>query len=132
MKHVFASALLLLTILSCGSQNSLIRERERDVLKGLRQLTFGGENAEGYFSFDESRFVFQRTFAERGDSCDQIYLYDLASGKSRRVSNGNGRTTCAYFLPGDSLVLYATTHLASDNCPPEPDRSKGYTWALYP
>jgi Tol biopolymer transport system component len=59
-------------------------------------------------------------------------MYNLGSGEERRISTGFGRTTCAYFLPGDSLVLYASTHLADSACPPPPDRSQGYVWALYP
>lgn len=112
--------------------DSLVADGEAPYLSNIKQLTFGGENAEGYFSFDEQRFVFQRTFPEEGDSCDQIYIYDLATGKTSLVSTGLGRTTCAYFLPGDSLVLYASTHLADSSCPPPPDHSQGYVWALYP
>lgn len=111
---------------------SLILPEERPFLSNLRQLTFGGENAEGYFSFDERKFVFQRTHPNEGDSCDQIYMYDLATGRQKRISTGYGRTTCSYFLPGDTLILYASTHLADSACPPPPDFSKGYTWALYP
>jgi Tol biopolymer transport system component len=48
------------------------------------------------------------------------------------VSSGKGRTTCGYFLPGDTTILYASTHLAGPECPPLPDFSQGYTWAVYP
>jgi TolB protein len=143
MRSFIITALAALALLSCTSRdgavrttttsNPLVRAGEERTLRNLRQLTFGGENAEGYFSFDETRFVFQRTWPEKGDNCDQIYLYDLRSGGiTRRVSTGLGRTTCAYFLPGDSLVLYATTHRAEEACPPLPDHSKGYVWPLYP
>jgi Tol biopolymer transport system component len=110
----------------------MIHPQERPFLSNIRQLTSGGENAEGYFSFDETKFVYQRTNRELGDSCDQIYTYDLATGRQRRVSTGYGRTTCSYFLPGDSLILYASTHLADTACPPPPDHSMGYVWPLYP
>jgi TolB protein len=59
-------------------------------------------------------------------------MYDLASHSERRISTGFGRTTCSYFLPGDSLILYASTHLADTACPPPPDFSQGYVWALFP
>ncbi|MDC0670501.1 TolB family protein [Nannocystis radixulma] len=98
--------------------------------KSLKQLTFGGENAEAYFSFDEKRLVFQST--RDGAACDQIYTLDLADKTAKRVSSGKGRTTCAYFLPGDQRILYASTHAAADDCLPAPDRSKGYVWKLYP
>jgi hypothetical protein len=95
----------------------------------LRQLTNGGENAEAYFSFDEQRLVFQST--RDGAACDQIYT--LTSPTARRSgSSGKGRTTCAYFLPKDQRILYASTHAAADDCLPEPDRSRGYVWKLYP
>jgi Tol biopolymer transport system component len=47
------------------------------------------------------------------------------------VSTGNGRTTCSYFLPGDERIIYSSTHLTNQECPPPPDRSKGYVWQLY-
>lgn len=132
--RAFLSTLTLalpLLVPGCSSSDTLVLPEERRFLSNLRQLTFGGENAEGYFSFDERRFVYQRTHPEDGEKCDQIYTYDLASGYQRRVSTGLGRTTCAYYLPGDSLVLYASTHLADDACPPTPDYSLGYVWPLY-
>ncbi|MEN8185443.1 MAG: hypothetical protein ABFS46_23245, partial [Myxococcota bacterium] len=49
----------------------------------------------------------------------------------RRVSSGKGRTTCAYFMPGDERVLFASTHAADEGCLPPPDRSHGYVWKLY-
>ncbi len=98
-------------------------------LKNLRMLSDAGQNAEAYFSFDESRLIYQ---AKTGDmQCDQIYSLDLASGESHRISNGQGATTCAYYLPGDERVVYASTHGAGPECPPEPDRSQGYVWQLY-
>jgi Tol biopolymer transport system component len=96
----------------------------------IRQLTFGGENAEGYFSFDERRLIFQST--RDTFHCDQQYILDLSTGAVRLVSTGLGRTTCGYFLPGDSLILYASTHLSGPACPPAPDQSHGYTWRVAP
>jgi len=96
----------------------------------LRQLTNGGENAEAYFSFDEQRLVFQST--RDGAACDQIYTLNVADGQVALASTGKGRTTCAYFLPKDERILYASTHKAADDCLPPPDRSRGYVWKLYP
>ena len=95
----------------------------------LTMLTNGGENAEAYFSFDESRLIFQST--RDGMKCDQIFTMGLDGSGQTRVSSGKGRTTCAYFLPGDDKVLYASTHAANDGCLPPPDRSLGYVWMLY-
>ncbi len=98
--------------------------------RNVKQLTFGGENAEAYFSFDNKWLSFQTT--RDGVECDQIFVMGTDGSKLRRVSSGKGRTTCAYFMPGGKKVLYASTHLGGDACPPKPDFSKGYVWALYP
>jgi hypothetical protein len=58
-------------------------------------------------------------------------VVDLASGASRRVSNGKGRVSCGYFTDGGRRVLYASTHLADAACPPPADYSKGYVWPMY-
>jgi Tol biopolymer transport system component len=96
-------------------------------LKELRQLTTKGENAEAYWSFDGKQLIFQ---AHQGEGCDQIYRMPLGQMPSL-VSTGKGATTCAYFLPGDKQIIYASTHLGGDACPPKPDHSQGYVWALY-
>jgi Tol biopolymer transport system component len=96
----------------------------------LRQLTFGGENAEGYFSFGEKSLVFQST--REPFRCDQIFTLDLATLSTRLVSPGTGRTTCAYYLPGDTTAIFASTHGAGPECPPPPDYSQGYVWAISP
>jgi len=107
--------------------DSLIRPGEKH-FRRLWQLTNGGENAEAYFSFDGQSLIFQAT--PRGAGCDQIYTMAAEGGPSTLVSTGKGRCTCAYFLPGDDEVLFASTHATSEGCPPPPDRSKGYVWAL--
>ncbi|KIG16828.1 tolB protein precursor protein [Enhygromyxa salina] len=95
----------------------------------LRQLTFGGENAEAYLSFAGDQLIFQST--RDGLSCDQIFTMQIDGSDPRMISSGKGRTTCAYFLPGDDKVIYASTHAAADDCLANPDRSKGYVWKLY-
>jgi len=95
----------------------------------LRQLTFGGENAEAYLSFAEDQLIFQST--RDGLGCDQIFTMSIDGSNVQMVSSGKGRTTCSYFLPGDQKILYASTHAAADDCLPPPDRSKGYVWKLY-
>ena len=92
--------------------------------------TFGGENAEAYWSPDGKSLIMQSK--REGMACDQIYIVDVESGAAQRVSTGAGRTTCSYFIPGTQRILYASTHGAGPECPPEPDFSKGYVWALYP
>lgn len=107
---------------------ALIRPGEKH-FTSLKMLTNGGENAEAYWSWGGDALVYQST--PRGGGCDQIFTIDLRTGAQELVSTGKGRTTCSYFLPGDREILYASTHLASPECPPPPDMSHGYTWAIY-
>lgn len=98
-------------------------------LGNVKQLTNGGENAEAYWSPDGKRLIFQST---RGDQkCDQEFIMNADGSDQHMVSTGKGRTTCGYFLPDGKHILYASTHLAGDACPPTADRSKGYVWAVY-
>lgn len=99
-------------------------------LRNITQLTFGGENAEAYFSEDGRRLIFQSTRDGRG--CDQIYTMNLDGSNVRMVSTGTGRTTCGYFFPNLGRLLYSSTHLGSKDCPTRPDFSQGYVWAIYP
>lgn len=114
---------------SAVAQDSLIRAGE-DHFAHLWQLTFGGQNAEAYWSADGTRLIFQAMAGEA--KCDQQYEYDLATGEVTRISNGTGRTTCGYFYDDDRRVLFASTQAGGEACPPDPDMSHGYTWALYP
>jgi Tol biopolymer transport system component len=100
-------------------------------LKDIRQLTFGGENAEAYFSPDGKKLIYQST-VERG-GCDQQYIVDLTTGETKLVSSGKGRTTCGYFsYPAGDRIIYASTEAGDPGCPPPPDRSRGYIWGVYP
>ncbi len=98
-------------------------------LQNVRQLTFGGENAEAYFSHDDRQIIFQSHQGE--DRCDQIYTMAADGSGKRMVSTGAGKTTCGYFYPGQKRILYASTHAAGAECPPPPDYSRGYVWAMY-
>ncbi|MBI3666028.1 MAG: PD40 domain-containing protein [Acidobacteria bacterium] len=104
--------------------------QESPYLANIRQLTFGGQNAESYFSPDGKRLIFQST--RDGAKCDQIYIMNTDGSGVRMVSTGKGRTTCGYFLPDNKHILYASTHETGAECPPSPDRSRGYVWAVYP
>jgi TolB protein len=102
--------------------------RERR-LAGLRQLTFGGQNAEAYWDWTGTRLVFQSTRPPFG--CDQIFTMRADGSDVRLVSTGWGRTTCGFFFPEGRRLLYASTHHAGRACPPPPDRSQGYVWPLH-
>jgi Tol biopolymer transport system component len=99
-------------------------------LRNLRMLTRLGENAEAYFSADGTKLIFQGTRPGES-SCDQIYTMNIDGSDVRRVSTGEGRTTCGFYFPRGDRILYSSTHLESAECPPPPDYSRGYVWALY-
>jgi Tol biopolymer transport system component len=98
-------------------------------LRNLRQLTFGGNNAEAYFSPDGTRLIFQRQDSV-GTGCDQQYVMNTDGSGLQRVSNGRGRTTCGYFYDGGRRILYSSTFEDAPGCPAPPDRSQGYVWPL--
>lgn len=121
-----------------ASSDSMIYPEEKH-FKSLRKLTSGGDNAEAYWSFDDSLLVFQVTNPKWDLECDQIYYFnwredDIIENEPSLVSTGFGRTTCSYFLPGDSTIVYASTHLADSACPPVPQRREDgkYVWPIYP
>jgi len=98
-------------------------------LRNIRQLTFEGNNAESYFSRSGKQLIFQRQ--EKADSaCDQQYIMNIDGSGLRRISNGQGRTTCGYFYDDDRRVLYSSTFRNSPDCPAPPDRSHGYVWPI--
>ncbi len=99
-------------------------------LDNIKQLTFGGQNAEAYWAPDGKRLIFQSTRDKL--ECDQIFVMNADGSDQHMVSNGKGRTTCGYFLADNQHILYGSTHEAADACPPSADRSKGYVWAVYP
>jgi len=99
-------------------------------LRNVRQLTFGGQNAEAYFSADGQKLIFQST--RDNLQCDQMFTMNVDGSNVHMVSNGKGKTTCGYFYPDGKTILYSSTYLADAQCPPRPDYSKGYTWAVYP
>lgn len=141
------SACLLISL--CCSLNLFSQEKgeqtkhykEERHLKNVQQLTYGGDNAEAYWSFDNKSLVFQSNNPGWGLSCDQIFVTKAKETKADKngvrqtpdmVSTGKGRTTCSYYMPGNKSVLYASTHLATDACPPEVPKNGKYVWMLYP
>jgi Tol biopolymer transport system component len=112
-----------------AEEKSLLLPQEKR-LKNIKQLTFGGKNAEAYFSFDGAKLIFQST--REGYSCDQIFIMNIDGSDVRRVSTGQGQTTCAYFFPGDRKILYSSTHPTGPDCPPVPPREKRFIWPLHP
>ena len=114
---------------AAGATPAPLDSRERH-FASLRQLTFGGQNAEAYWDWTGTRLVFQST--RPPFHCDQIFTMREDGTDVRLVSSGAGRTTCAFFFPDGRRLIYASTHLGGAACPPPPDRSQGYVWPLYP
>lgn len=142
--------ILILSFLSCNvnnksltySENSsntiadTLKYSEEKHLKNIKQLTFGGDNAEAYFSFNDKFITFQATNLKWNTSCDQIFYMPIDGkfdgNRPPLVSTGNGRTTCSYFMPGDKQIVFASTHLANSQCPETPRVVNGkYVWAVY-
>ena len=144
MKFKYIIYLLLFVVLATpvfaqyATQDSVHFAGEK-YFKNIRQLTFGGDNAEAYWSYDGKSIVFQKTNPKEGIFCDQIFVAkvpvtDAQKFTPKMIGTGKGRSTCAYFLPDGKHIIYASTHLGADTCPPVPDRSKygnKYIWPLY-
>ncbi len=118
-----------------ASVDSLIYPEEKH-FKSIHQVTFGGDNAEAYWSFDDKQIVFQSNYKNWGVECDQMFLMNaddtFDSIIPPMISTGKGRTTCAYFLPDNKHIVYASTHLGGDECPEAPLRKEGkYVWPIY-
>src|SRR5215468_3013529 len=122
--------LLLASALSYAQSNdgpaapNLLSPGEEKHLHNIRQLTFGGQNAEAYFSADDKLLSFQHQ--GNGVPCDQIYTMpvDTPDGKPatpKLVSSGKGRDTCSYIFPSGDRILYSSTEATSPECPPKPD-----------
>jgi len=115
--------------------NALIFPEETH-FKSMRQVTFGGDNAEAYWSFDDKQIIFQSNNKAWDVNCDQMFLMNADETFDNTIppmiSTGKGRTTCAYFLPGNTQFVYGSTHLAGDKCPDAPLRKEGkYVWPIY-
>jgi Tol biopolymer transport system component len=116
-----------------------IHFENEDHFANVRQLTFGGDNAEAYFSYDGKYLIYQKSNSKEGIACDQIWMGKIPTSSSeafipKLVSTGMGRTTCPYFYPGGKYILYGSTHLGGKECPPVPDRKKygnKYIWPVY-
>lgn len=113
------------------------QQNEEKHFKNLKQLTFGGDNAEAYWNYDSKKLTFQSNNKKWGLKCDQIFDLDInkaagdTSYKPQMVSTGLGRTTCSYYLKDNKHILYASTHLGNKECPPDPPHTGKYLWAIY-
>jgi TolB protein len=130
MRNAVLLVLLLSAGILAGRQSRTPQPHAKEThIRNIRQLTNGGENAEAYFSADGKKIILQST--RDPYKCDQIFTMNADGSNVKMVSTGKGRTTCAYFTPDGNRVVYASTHLGSPDCPPNPDRAAGYVWPLY-
>lgn len=132
---VMGAALLLLATPapaqdSAGGEPGTLTFPGESRLANVRQITFGGENAEAYFSYDGSELIFQST--RDGLQCDAIFRMRSDGSDVRQLSSGRGVTTCAFIAPDNQSIIYASTHRHHEACPAKPDYSRGYVWPLYP
>jgi len=129
MSKLFSTTFLFLLILQISAQEKH--------LKNLRQLTYGGDNAEAYFSPNGKYASFQSNNSKWGLHCDQIFALDIEKAakdstyKPPIISTGKGRTTCSYYMPNGKDILYASTHKGNDTCPAVPYIKGKYLWAVY-
>jgi TolB protein len=126
----------LVLVLTLISYNLLAQGVDEKHLKNVRQLTFGGNNAEAYFSRNDRYVSFQSDNKQWGLECDQIFYLDVnqdtKTKKPDLISTGFGRTTCSFFMPNGKAVIYASTHQAGGHaCPMPPEMGKKYLWAVY-
>jgi Tol biopolymer transport system component len=138
-RFFFLLAFSMTTLVHVAISQDSLQYANEPHFKNIRQLTFGGDNAEAYFSFDGKWIIYQKTNLKEGIACDQIFIGKVPTKKDEQfipiqLSNGKGRTTCGAFLKDGKHVVYASTHLGSSECPPVPDRAKygnKYIWPLY-
>ena len=124
---------------SSPAQDDTLRYPEEKHFRNVRQLTVGGDNAEAYLSYDDKYLIFQRRNPKEGIDCDQMFIGKIPTRPDQafeyhRISSGKGRTTCGFFTRDGKHIIYASTFLAADSCPPTPDRSKygnKYIWPIY-
>ncbi|MFZ4462798.1 MAG: TolB family protein [Bacteroidales bacterium] len=155
MKKIILIAYTFLTLTACnqvtkqnphsadksGKQkapDTTVHYAQEKHLANIKQLTFGGDNAEAYFSFSSEMIVFQSNNPAWNLDCDQIFYTRLDHAKMdketpQRISTGLGRTTCSYFMPGDSTIVFASTHMGNESCPLSPPKREDgkYVWPIY-
>jgi Tol biopolymer transport system component len=108
--------------------NASLQTPQERHFANIKQLTFGGENAEAYWSGDSKKLIMQSTFEQY--KCDQIFTINVDGSEKKLVSTGKGRTTCSYYFPDGQRILFASTHAANPDCPTPPDHSQGYVWQI--
>jgi Tol biopolymer transport system component len=117
LKKAFFSALsassvaLMVFSVSSAAPDAQSAPTESTFLSRVRRLTVEGKRAgEGYWSPDGKRLVFQSE-RDPANPFYQIFVLDFATGDTKRISPGMGKTTCAFFRPGSDEIMFGSTHL---------------------
>jgi Tol biopolymer transport system component len=129
--RIFKLSILILTAFSFQ-----IIEAQESNLKNIKKLTFGGDNAEAYFSPNGKMLTLQVTNPDKGIPCDQIYSLDITQqnidfNSLKLISTGKGRTTCSYFMPDGKHIIYASTHQANEACPAPQNQKMENIYGLF-
>jgi len=114
---------------SYDASSDYLRFPQEKHLKNIRMLTPEGENAEAYLSSDNKKLIYQTSHSDI--KCDQIFTMNIDGTDKKMVSTGFGKTTCSYFLPGDTAIIYASTHLEDKNCPTENQANEIIHFLIY-
>lgn len=141
LKTLIVHTIVFTAVNICAAQTAgdTLHYADEKHFANVQQLTFGGDNAEAYWSYDGKQIIFQRTNPREGIMCDRMFIGNIPATASdsftyKQVSSGLGRTTCGYFLPGGKNIVYASTYSGGDSCPPVPDRKQygnKYIWPVY-
>lgn len=123
---------LIAPLLLAQTPNSILlpNNPKEPHLRNIRQLTFGGQNAEAYWNFDGTKITFQTRQPEWPD--EQIIVMNADGSNKKLISTGLGRCTCSYFTPDGKWMYFSSTHEKNKGAQPPVDHSKGYIWMVNP
>ncbi len=124
---ILASALAVMFAQDSAAVPAIVGETH---LRNVRQLTFGGQNAEAYWSADGRHITYQTRQPAYPD--EQIFVMDADGRNKRLVSTGKGRCTCSYYSPDGRFIFFSSTHARNEGAQAPVDMSKGYVWAINP